>query len=127
LLAAHNTVIYGERAYPMSGQQLRTLIRRYAGRAFLVFAVLAGQHAAVSHQIWHASDASASEGKSSTQRQLCDFHSALDAVLGIVTTAALAWQFEEAPHARFDPPGVLAIAAPPPLPSSRGPPPPLAL
>lgn len=106
----------------MNQPQFRAVSRAFLGRALLVFALLAGQHAAVSHQIWHAAGADAREaGKASSQRALCDLHGALDAVLGALASgfAVLA---SEAGATPFTPPPVLAAAAPPPLPASRGPP-----
>jgi hypothetical protein len=107
----------------MVGQPLRKFIRTCAGAALLVLALLAGQHAAVSHQIWHASGAHGLEGgKTSPEHQLCDFHSALDTVLGLVTMAVVPSPLVEPPHTPFAPAVVLTVAATPPLPSSRGPP-----
>jgi hypothetical protein len=55
------------------------------GRLLLVFALLFAQAGAVSHEIWHATALSADgDAKTPKGNPLCDFHTALSAVLGAI-------------------------------------------
>jgi hypothetical protein len=105
---------------------------RIVARVFLVVAFLLAQHAAVSHQIWHAagahpavasaSDVAYKHAPRSPNQLLCDFHSALGTVLGIVTAAAAACLVSEPPPST---PVAIAIAwasESAPQPHSRDPP-----
>ena len=109
-------------------------MRARLGRVVLVFALLLAQQSALAHQIWHASLVSAhafagavagSEGSDDStppQKQLCELHAALGAVLGVLQGAAGLAQLAEAPRSEFvtaDPPAVSLPALPP---ASRGPP-----
>ena len=67
------------------------------GRLLLVFALLFAQAAGVAHQVWHDaapavahSDEAAGQGKAPQKNLLCDFHTALSAVLGAVNGASQA-------------------------------------
>ena len=64
---------------------------RHLARFFLAAAFLAAQTAGVAHQAWHDAapvvahaDEAAGEGKAPQKNLLCDFHTALSAVLGAV-------------------------------------------
>jgi len=64
---------------------------RHLARFFLAAAFLAAQTAGVAHQAWHDAapvvahaDELASDGKAPQKNLLCDFHTALSAVLGAV-------------------------------------------
>jgi hypothetical protein len=66
------------------------MLRRFA-QYFLAAAFLAAQAAGVAHQAWHDAapvvahaDEAAGEGKAPQKNLLCDFHTALSAVLGAV-------------------------------------------
>ncbi|MEA3192564.1 MAG: hypothetical protein QOD26_897 [Betaproteobacteria bacterium] len=66
------------------------MLRRLA-RYLLAAAFLAAQGAGVAHQAWHDAspvvahaDEAAGEGKTPQKNLLCDFHTALSAVLGAV-------------------------------------------
>lgn len=57
------------------------------GRLLLVFALLLAQAGAASHEIWHASTFAADgdgDAKTPKGNPLCDFHTALSAVLGAI-------------------------------------------
>ena len=61
------------------------------GRLPLVFALLFAQAAGVAHEVWHDaapavahSDGAAGQGKVPQKNLLCDFHTALSAVLGAI-------------------------------------------
>ena len=55
------------------------------GRLLLVFALLFAQTGSVTHEIWHASSLAADADSRAPQKSLlCDFHTALSAVLGAV-------------------------------------------
>lgn len=66
-------------------------LRRLLG-AFLAAALLAGQYAALQHQVWHAGTALAAESgppkPGSDRNPLCDQHAALGAMLGTINCAA---------------------------------------
>jgi hypothetical protein len=55
----------------------------------LAVALLAAQHNALAHAVWHASAAgSQSQDQDQDQSKLCDLHSALGSVLGVLDGAA---------------------------------------
>ena len=63
---------------------------KLAGRLLLVFALLFAQAGSVAHEIWHASALAADgdgDAKTPKGNPLCDFHTALGAVLGAVDCA----------------------------------------
>ena len=103
-----------------------------AARAFLVSAFLLAQCVAITHQIWHASTAElhhatkAVDGYDDQRRslndQLCDFHSALGTVHGVVSTAVITAWLSEAPKSRPLFVAVASTSEPSPHPTSRGPP-----
>lgn len=84
----------------------------------LVFALLAAQHSAAAHDVWHA--AGAAQGQQ--QDNLCKLHDALGTVAGALDATAAATplcalQDEVLPFAAH-----IAPCLRPALPSSRGPP-----
>jgi hypothetical protein len=57
----------------------------------LAVALLAAQHNALAHAVWHASAAgSQSQDQDQDQSKLCDLHSALGSVLGVLDGKAAA-------------------------------------
>jgi hypothetical protein len=85
--------------------------------AFLAVALLAAQHAAYAHALWHANSAGLPD-----QSQLCDFDGALGNILGTLDHAAPLPCAFGAARERI---GFVRIAAPAPAaptPTSRGPP-----
>jgi hypothetical protein len=58
------------------------------GRLLLVFALLFAQTGSVTHEIWHASSLAVDADSKAPQKSLlCDFHTALSAVLGALDGA----------------------------------------
>jgi hypothetical protein len=55
----------------------------------LAVALLAAQHNALAHAVWHAS-AAGSQSQDQDQSKLCDLHSALGSVLGVLDGKAAA-------------------------------------
>jgi len=53
---------------------------RFLARLLVVAALLAAQHTALSHELWHAGKS----GDKPKHEQLCDFHTALGSVLGAI-------------------------------------------
>jgi hypothetical protein len=53
---------------------------RFLARLLVVAALLAAQHTALSHELWHAGES----GDKPKHEQLCDFHAALGSVLGAI-------------------------------------------
>ena len=104
------------------------MLRRLV-RFFLAAAFLAAQAAGVAHQAWHdvapvVADAgeAAGEGKAPQKSLLCDFHTALSAVLGAIgaSSHAAAPDVQSAiAFARADA-SAIGLSAPPPR--SRAPP-----
>ena len=94
------------------------------GRVVLVVAVLLAQHAALAHQYWHASTASAAADakKSPKSDRLCQLHDLLGTVLGIAGGAATAPAFLALAEPGFIATPVAAREAPLLTPHSRDPP-----
>ena len=109
-------------------------MRARLGRVLLVFALLLAQQSALAHQIWHASPvtthagagvAAGTEGSDDSappQKQLCEFHAALGAVLGVLQGAAGLAQLADAPRCEFVNADFPALSLPALPPASRGPP-----
>lgn len=87
-------------------------------RLLLLFALLAAQQAALSHQLWHLD----SERGQPAQQALCDFHDALSAVAGVLQGTPPRLELPAASEAAV--PADRGVAAPPRAvpPSARGPP-----
>jgi hypothetical protein len=89
-------------------------------RLLLIAALVAAQHSAIAHGVWHS--AGAAQQSSQSEGVLCDQHEALSTVLGAIGNAAVA-QPPQAEPARAAP-AAAAACAPTALvaPSSRDPP-----
>ena len=108
-------------------------MRARLGRVVLVFALLLAQQSALAHQIWHASllnsavagAGAATEGRGDStppQKQLCEFHTALGAVLGVLQGASGFAQLAERLACEFVTADFPAVSLPALPPASRGPP-----
>lgn len=87
----------------------------------LAVALLAAQQNALAHALWHAG-AAGSQSQDQGQGQLCDLHSALGSVLGVLSGAAPAVAAGEFHAVPFDVRALPARAFRPSAPLSRGPP-----
>lgn len=87
-------------------------------RLVLIVALLAAQHAAFAHELWHLDG----ERGQPAQQTLCDFHDALGAVVGVADAAPAAHELpgfaEVAPAPAFFAPAAVGRVQP----ASRGPP-----
>lgn len=89
----------------------------------LAAALLAAQQNALAHAVWHAGgERSQSQGPHEDEGRLCDLHSALGSVLGVLGGAAPATLAVELHAVAFDERALPARAFRPPSPLSRGPP-----
>ena len=61
-------------------------------RLLLVALLLAAQHSAIAHGVWHFAGAAKAQHSSSNGTALCDQHSALGTVLGALGNASAALQ-----------------------------------
>lgn len=88
-------------------------------RAWVLAVVLAcAQQVALAHAVSHFDG----EAKEAGQQRLCELHSAMDAVLGAMDTAALAARLEEPGISPVPSPLVGEAGRAAPTPRSRGPP-----
>jgi hypothetical protein len=104
-------------------------MRTRLGRVLLVVALLIAQQSALAHSIWHigaagqhgvASQPADSQG--ARNDRLCDLHTALATVLGVLNARTGISQFGDIAHPGFivsDTASAIVFAPPP---SSRGPP-----
>jgi hypothetical protein len=98
-------------------------------RFFLIAAFLAAQTAGVAHQAWHDAapfvahgDEASSDGKAPQKTPLCDFHTALSAVLGAVDGGSHAVVLDVQSAIAFARADASAIGLSTPTPRSRAPP-----
>jgi hypothetical protein len=97
-------------------------------RILLVAAFLVAQAAGVAHQAWHdavsftPAGSEAADGKAPSKNLLCDFHSALAAVLGAIHGHAPAIDTAASLQTAFVAADVPAARLSPPTPKSRAPP-----
>jgi hypothetical protein len=95
------------------------------GRLLLVVALLFSQAGGVAHEIWHASSLAADadgEAKTPKGNPLCDFHTALSAVLGAVDGGSHAVVLDVQSAIAFARADASAIGLSAPTPRSRAPP-----
>jgi|KBSSwiStaDraftv2_1062776.scaffolds.fasta_scaffold509329_2 hypothetical protein len=104
------------------------MLRRFA-QFFLAAAFLAAQAAGVAHQAWHDAaplvahaDEATSDGKAPQKNLLCDFHTALSAVLGAIGGSSHAAAPEVQSAIAFAPADTSASGLSALAPRSRGPP-----
>jgi hypothetical protein len=86
----------------------------------LAVALLAAQQNALAHAVWHAAAGSQTQDKD--QGRLCDLHSALGAVLGVLSGKATTPTVCASPATPFDGRALPAPRFRPSAPLSRGPP-----
>jgi hypothetical protein len=86
----------------------------------LAVALLAAQHDALAHDVWHA--AAGSQTQDQDQSRLCDLHSALGAVLGVLSGKAATPPACAAQATPFDERALPAPRFRAASPLSRGPP-----
>ena len=94
-------------------------------RLLLVVALLFAQTSGVAHELWHASSLathSDGDGKTPKGNPLCDFHTALSAVLGAVDGSSHAGSPEVQPAVAFAGFDVAVTGRSSLTPRSRGPP-----
>lgn len=74
------------------------------GRVLLVAALLLAQHAAITHEIWHAAGAASAQGPqppAGKSNKLCDLHDLLGTVLGAASGAAPTPAFLDVADTRY--------------------------
>jgi hypothetical protein len=86
----------------------------------LAVALLAAQQNALAHAVWHA--AAGSQSQDQDQGRLCDLHSALGAVLGVLSGKAEAPPAAAPQVTAFDASALPALRLRAAAPLSRGPP-----
>ena len=87
----------------------------------LAVALLAAQQNALAHAVWHAASAG-SQSQDKDQGRLCDLHSALGAVLGVLSGKAATPPACASPVTAFDERALPPARSFPCSPLSRGPP-----
>ena len=104
------------------------MLRRLA-RFFLAAAFLVAQTAGVAHQAWHGAsavfahaDEAVGQGKAPQKNFLCDFHTALSAVLGAIGGGSGAAAPDVQSAIAFAPANASARGFSAPTPRSRAPP-----